>query len=192
MNTKYKNGCLFILSAPSGAGKTTLCRALLKRFSDLTYSVSTTTRKPRRGEKEGIDYFFTDNDTFEKGIEKNLWAEWARVHDNYYGTSKEVIDGIRANGGHVLLDIDVQGARQIMEKYPDAVSVFIMAPSLKELENRLMRRGADDSETICKRLENAKAEIDAKDMYRHVIINDNLDQAKNEIYRLFESYMKNS
>ena len=171
------NGRLFVVSAPSGAGKTTLCQAARKRLPDLVYSVSSTTRKPRAGEVHGRDYFFVSEDDFKQGIADGLWAEWARVHDNYYGTSARFLEGHREAGRDVLLDIDVQGARQILERYPEAITVFIAAPSWNVLRQRLTARGSDDPEVIELRLQNARAEMACQPMYRHVVVNDDLDAA---------------
>ncbi|RUA03118.1 MAG: guanylate kinase [Deltaproteobacteria bacterium] len=170
-------GHLFILSAPSGAGKSTLCRALLDHFSDLQYSVSYTTRSPRKGEKEGVDYHFISPARFEEMIAQGKWAEWARVHGNYYGTSGEDIEKHLKAGRDVLLDIDVQGAAQILKRYPDGISVFILPPSMDALRARLDERGTDSRETIEKRLAEAENEIRQKDRYRHVIVNDRLEKA---------------
>ncbi len=170
-----RQGCLFILSAPSGAGKTTLCRLLMSRVSRLAYSVSATTRPPRPGEQEGVDYFFVDEPSFLDGIAGNRWAEWAKVHGYYYGTSVEFLTRCRRQGLDVLMDIDVQGARQILGRFPDAVTIFIMPPSMDILEERLGTRGTDDPETVALRLQNARDEIRHKDCYRHVIVNDRLE-----------------
>jgi guanylate kinase len=176
-NTRAQNGRLYVVSAPSGAGKTTLCEAARQHLPHLIYSVSSTTRSPRAGEQEGKDYFFVSVDQFREGIQKGQWAEWAKVHDNYYGTSAAFIDAHRAAGRDVLLDIDVQGARQIAKRYPDAVTIFIMAPSLNILRERLKQRGLDSDAVIARRMHNAQAEIDRRGMYRHVVINDDLDTA---------------
>lgn len=170
-------GRLFVVSAPSGAGKTTLCRAARKQLPDLVYSVSSTTRRPRPGEIDGKDYFFVSEAQFRAGIDAGVWAEWARVHDNYYGTSAEFIDAHLSAGRDVLLDIDVQGARQILGRYPGAVTIFIMAPSMAVLRQRLTDRGQDDAAVIEKRMQNAVGEIAEKTMYRHVIVNDDLEAA---------------
>ena len=170
-------GRLFIVSAPSGAGKTTLCRALRQRIPNLGYSVSTTTRPPRPGEREGIDYFFTDRKTFEAGIHEGRWAEWARVHDHYYGTSAAYLDQALAKGLDVLLDIDVQGAEQLVSQYPDSVTIFIEPPSMAVLAERLAARGTDSPEVVARRLKNAEGEMARRGMYRHRIVNDHLDEA---------------
>jgi guanylate kinase len=171
------SGRLFIVSAPSGAGKSTLCRCLLARRPELRYSVSTTTRPPRRGEVEGVDYHFTDAATFKAGIRAGRWAEWAEVYGNYYGTSADFIDRERAAGHDVLLDIDVQGAAQLLAKYPEAVTVFIMPPSMDVLRQRLKQRGGDAPEVITRRLASARAEMDQRGDYRHVVVNDRLEDA---------------
>ena len=165
---------LFIISAPSGGGKTTLCREVRKQFPDMLYSVSYTTRKPRSGEKNGIDYHFIEQRDFETGIATNIWAEWAEVHGHYYGTSTETIDTELAAGHDLLLDIDVQGTLQIIKRYPDALTIFIMPPSLDALRSRLVSRGTDSQEEIERRLGIAEQEMAKKKIYRHVIINDDI------------------
>ena len=170
-------GRLFVVSAPSGAGKTTLCQAARKHLPYLVYSVSSTTRAPRKGEQDGKDYFFISPAQFREGIDKGQWAEWARVHDNYYGTSAQFIEDHLHAGRDVLLDIDVQGARQIMQRYPDAVTIFIMAPSMAVLRRRLSARGLDSDTVIAKRMQNAAAEIAHQGMYRHKLVNADLDTA---------------
>jgi guanylate kinase len=171
------DGRLFVVSAPSGAGKTTLCEAARRQLPDLVYSVSSTTRPPRDGEQDGVDYFFVTEAEFRKGIDAGQWAEWARVHDNYYGTAARFIDQHLSAGRDVLLDIDVQGAEQILRRYPDAVTIFIMAPSMVILRQRITDRGLDSGPVIDKRMKNAAAEIARRGMYRHIVINDDLGAA---------------
>ncbi len=168
-------GRLFVVSAPSGAGKTTLCNAVRRYLPDLIYSVSSTTRPPREGEQEGRDYFFVTEAQFREGIDKGQWAEWARVHDNYYGTAARFIEDHLDAGRDVLLDIDVQGAAQILKRYPDAVTIFIMAPSMEILRQRITARGLDSGPVIDKRMKNAEAEIACRGMYRHLLVNDDLE-----------------
>ena len=139
--------------------------------------MSTTTRPPREGEVEGVDYWFTDVATFKNGIRQGRWAEWAEVHGNYYGTSAAFIDRERAAGNDVLLDIDVQGASQLRVQYPEAVTIFIMPPSMDVLRQRLEQRGGDAPEVIAKRLANARQEMDRRTDYRYVVVNDRLDVA---------------
>jgi guanylate kinase len=183
-----KCGRLFIISAPSGAGKSTLCKALLKRFGNILFSISHKTRTPRPGEQDGVDYFFITQAEFEKGIKGGKWAEWAVVHENYYGTSTEYLDKELMSGKDILLEIDVQGARQILEKYPESITIFIMAPSFDELRNRLESRGTDDPDVIERRMKNAKQEVSQKDLYRHIIVNDNLSRAQDEFLSIIERY----
>jgi len=183
-----KRGFLFIISAPSGAGKSTLCRAVLDRFTDLVYSVSYTTRSPRSGEQKGVDYHFIVKDEFEKGIASGRWAEWAEVHDHYYGTSADFLDGELSIGRDILLDIDIQGTRQILQRYPACVTIFIMPPSLETLKSRLQSRGTDSPEVIAVRLKNAREEMAQKDFYRHIITNDRLTDAVAELIAIFERY----
>jgi guanylate kinase len=168
-------GRLFVVSAPSGAGKTTLCDAARRQLPDLIYSVSSTTRMPRKGEQNGKDYFFVTEAQFRHGIETGQWAEWAKVHDNYYGTAARFIEDHLDAGRDVLMDIDVQGAKQIVHRYPDAVTIFIMTPSMEILRQRIIARGLDSPAVIDKRMTNAEAEIACRNWYCHVLINDDLD-----------------
>ena len=181
-------GLLFVLSAPSGAGKSTLCRAVLDRLPDILYSISYTTRPPRRGEQDEVHYHFIVKDEFKKGIERGRWAEWAKVHDNYYGTSADLLDRGLAGGQDILLDIDVQGMRQILNRFPAAITIFIMPPSLETLRSRLETRGTDSAEVIAVRLKNAQKEMAQKDRYRHIIINDQLTGAIAELTGIIEKY----
>lgn len=174
---RSKTGRIFIISAPSGAGKTTLCNALLRKSPDLLYSISHTTRKPRTGELDGVDYFFITVDEFKHNIEKKTWAEWAQVHDHFYGTSAQFIDRHLSEGKDILLDIDVNGARQILDRYPHSVTIFIMPPTFETLAQRLRSRGTDSDEIITKRLKNANTEIAQKDFYKHIVVNDSLPEA---------------
>jgi guanylate kinase len=177
---------LFIIAAPSGAGKTTLCREVLKWFSDMLYSVSYTTRQLRNGEQEGLDYHFITTSDFENGIAAGKWAEWALVHGNYYGTSVDFLDKGLAAGRDILLDIDVQGTRQILEHYPDSVAIFIQPPSLEVLQQRLLARGTDSAESIAVRLQNAEKEMAQQNLYHHVIVNDELSKAVSELISIIE------
>lgn len=182
-------GHLFIVSAPSGAGKTTLCNSLRERFPDILYSISFTTRPPRAGETDGIDYYFIPKDEFVKGIELSRWAEWAEVHGNFYGTSSEFLDRKLAAGNDVLLDIDVQGTLQILRHYPDSVTIFIMPPSLDVLRSRLESRNTDTEDVISTRLVNAKKEMASKDRYQYIIVNDRLPEAVSELISIVERYL---
>ena len=187
LNIPNASGKLFIISAPSGAGKTTLCNAVLAQFPEIAYSVSTTTRSPRSGEENGKDYFFVSEEAFVSGIHQKKWAEWAKVHDNYYGTSADFINAHIERGEDILLDIDVQGTRQIITQFPDSITIFIMPPSLEALRERMASRGTDSMDVIAKRLKNAEEEMAHKDMYRHVIVNDNLETATAELTNLIKT-----
>lgn len=183
-----KTGYFFIMSAPSGAGKTTLVKAVLDRFKDMVYSISYTTRAPRDSENNGADYYFIEKEDFEKKIKQNLWAEWANVHGNYYGTSAEFLDKCMLSGQHVLLDIDVQGTVQLLKRYPDSVTIFIAPPSLDILKKRLEKRGTDSKEIIEKRLLNAEKEMAQKHLYRYVIVNDQLSLAVDTLVDIIEKH----
>ena len=193
MNSRAKTGKgdtghLFIVSAPSGAGKTTLCTAVMQRFPDLRYSISHTTRPPRPGETHGVDYFFLDRNEFEQKIKQHYWAEWAKVHGHYYGTSAKFLDDGLSRGKDILLDIDVQGTRQILKRYPDSVTIFIMPPSPDILRTRLEARGTDSREAIERRLATAKAEMAQRDLYRHIIVNDELSAAVERLSNVIAQY----
>lgn len=176
----YKKGTIFVISAPSGTGKTTLCERLLKILPDLRMSVSHTTRQPRAYEKNGIDYFFIDKKNFEEMIANDEFIEWAEVYGNFYGTSKKMIFSLIENGYDILLDIDTQGAKNIKSLYPDSVLIFILPPSLKELEKRLLLRN-EDRDIIDKRLSKASQEISQYKFYDYVVINDSIERALNDL-----------
>jgi guanylate kinase len=174
-------GRLFIVSAPSGTGKSTICQTLIEMIPNLKYSISFTTRHPRGKEENGIDYHFVSRDEFLKGIKNDIWAEWAQVHGNYYGTSAELIDKFIYQGNDVLLDIDVQGASQILQRYPESVSIFIKPPSFDVLRERLLKRGTDSLEEVEQRLINAQLELAKAVNFHFVVINDQLDDAIKEL-----------
>jgi guanylate kinase len=185
-----KSAHLYIIAAPSGGGKTTLCQEVRKRFPDMLYSVSYTTRKCRGGEQKGVDYHFVSKNDFENGIADGKWAEWALVHGNYYGTSAEFLDKGLSDGRDILLDIDVQGTRQVLKSYPDSVAIFIRPPSLEVLQQRLKARGTDSAESIAIRLRNAEKEMKQQDLFHHVIVNDQLPKAVTELISIIENYRK--
>ncbi|MDA8140996.1 MAG: guanylate kinase [Desulfobacteraceae bacterium] len=186
------SGHLFVVSAPSGAGKTTLCAAIRKHFGDLAYSVSYTTRAPRPGEQHGRDYFFVSVEEFEKGIAEGRWAEWARVHGNLYGTSAQWVRQTMAAGKDILMDIDVQGAEQMLKHFPEAITIFISPPSMEALQERLSKRGTDDAAVMALRLANAQKEMARQNMYHHVLINDDLETATQEFIALLARYRGSS
>ncbi len=179
-----KEGKLFILSGPSGVGKGTVLRELLRQRKDLVYSVSATTRPPRPGEVNGKDYFFLTPEDFQKGIEENLWLEWARVHNHLYGTPRDFVEKTLQAGKHIILEIDVQGARQIKKKCPEGVFIFLAPPSLEELAQRLEKRGTDSSQEKEIRLQNALQEMEEQDDYNYIVINDELQETVNRIKRI--------
>lgn len=181
-------GRLFVVSAPSGAGKTTLCRAVLEHYTDMLYSISYTTRPARDGEKNAVDYYFIPESEFKKGISRGKWVEWAEVHGHYYGTSAEFLNNGLVAGKDILLDIDVQGTLQIREKYPDCITIFIVPPSLEILRQRLESRGTDSPAVIEQRIHNAEDEMGKKSLYQHVIVNDRLPEARKRLISLIQKY----
>ena len=186
---------LMVVSAPSGAGKTTLCNRLMDEFSSVVYSISCTTRDPRGAEQDGVDYFFLTHEQFDARVAKGDFLEYATVHGNSYGTLKETLTDAMNAGRDVLLDIDVQGAaliRDVLAKTDPAdeladafIDVFITPPSMAELRNRLCGRGTDAAEAIEKRLAKAEHEMAQQSQYGHLIINDDLDTAYTELREIF-------
>ncbi len=173
-----RRGFALVVSAPSGAGKTTLCRRLISEDPEISFSVSFTTRPPRPREKEGVDYFFVSEETFQRMIKEGAFLEWAKVHGHYYGTSKDQVLKALESGQDILLDIDVQGAAQVKKILgQDAVLVFVLPPSFEELERRLRRRSTESEMAIRQRLENAKQEISRAEEFEYLILNDHLETA---------------
>ncbi len=176
-----RDGILFVISAPSGAGKTTLCKEVIDILPNLRHSVSYTTRQPRPGEVHGRDYFFVTAAEFQRMVEDGEFAEWAEVHGNLYGTAVRTLEGYRANGVDVILDIDCQGACQLKERYRGGVFIFILPPSFAELRRRLDCRNSDSAEVIQRRLENAAGEIRESRWYDYIIVNDVFTKAVEEL-----------
>lgn len=174
-------GSLFIVSAPSGAGKTSLVRALMERMDGLAFSISHTTRAMRPGEQDGRDYHFVTVEAFEAMIGRGEFLEHARVFDNYYGTARSAVEAQLARGEDVFLDIDWQGARQVREQLPQAQGIFILPPSRAALESRLQGRGQDGPEVIARRMRDAVSEAAHYDEYDYLIINDDFDTALGEL-----------
>ncbi|MBI2027781.1 MAG: guanylate kinase [Deltaproteobacteria bacterium] len=182
-------GHLFILSAPSGTGKTTLCHMILESMERIVPSVSHTTRQPRKNEKHGGDYFFISKAEFETLIQNNHFAEWAQVYNDYYGTSYAFLEEKLNKNIDVLLDIDTQGALQIKKKFGSAaVTIFVMPPSEEELARRLKKRGTESKEAFAQRMQWSTSEITKSKDFDYVVINDNLKKAMNEIKSLIEKY----
>ncbi len=174
-------GKLYIISAPSGAGKTTLIRALLESTPELELSVSFTTRPKRPNERDGIDYHFIDEKEFERRIESGQFLEYAKVFDHYYGTSRAWVERELAQGSDVLLEIDWQGAQQVRKIIPDTVSIFILPPSYKALEGRLRQRGADDQDTITRRMRDAVSEVSHYHEYDYMVLNEKFETALEDL-----------
>ena len=178
-------GLLIVLSGPSGVGKGTVRRQIFKDKSlNLAYSISMTTRSPRKKEIEGVDYFFVSKEVFLKGIEENKFLEHATFVGNYYGTPKEYVESLREKGKNVLLEIEVEGAKQVLSKYQGddgVLSIFLLPPSLDELEKRIRGRRSEEEEIIQERLNKAKREINLKTNYQYNVLNDNIYRASDEI-----------
>jgi guanylate kinase len=183
-------GILFIVSAPSGTGKTTIVKRILKEFSDIVFSVSATTRKKRENETDGTDYFFLTEDEFKAKIARKEFAEWEKFYDYYYGTFRKYIDENLDNGNNVLLEIDVKGAIKIKESYPDSVLIFILPPSFDELVNRLKNRRTEDESDFQKRIERAELELRLKEKFDYFVSNDEIDKAVSDIKCLIENIIK--
>lgn len=178
-------GDLYIISAPSGAGKTSLVAALMAKDDKIKVSISHTTRKMRPGEVDGENYFFVDKATFTEMIEQDAFLEYAEVFGNYYGTSAKTVHDMRQAGLDVILEIDWQGARQVKSIFPDAIGVFILPPSLETLTNRLRNRGQDSEETINRRMQEAVSEMSHYDEYEYIIINKDFELALSELQAIF-------
>ena len=175
------NACPVVLAAPSGTGKTTLAHRLVNESDDYVFSVSATTRSPRRGEEEGVDYYFVDRPGFEAMVAKGELVEWAEVHGRLYGTPWTELEGAMVRGEHVVLDIDVQGARQIKAKVPATKLIFVLPPDIDTLMGRLTGRGSETPATVARRLRTALQELQAVEDFDYVVINDDLDRCLDEI-----------
>lgn len=184
---KQKTAKLFVLTGPSGVGKGTVLKKFFeKNKGDIIYSISATTRPPRPGEVEGVNYFFVSKEEFEKEIENDDFLEWANYSGNYYGTKKSFVMKKLKEGTNVLLEIEAQGAKKIMEKFPDCVSIFIAPPDLAELEKRLRGRNTETEEAIQKRLLAVQAELEESKKFKHVIINDEIERAFLKLDEIFQ------
>lgn len=181
-----RRGRLFVVAGPSGAGKGTLIAELLKRYPRARLSVSATTRKPRPGEEDGVQYHFLEEEEFRRRAEAGEFLEWAEVHGNLYGTPRRRVEEWMEKGYDVILEIDVQGARQVRERVPEAVTVFVQPPSLEALEERLRGRGTENEEELRERLRNAQRENEERGKFRHVVVNDELHRAVEELCAIYE------
>jgi guanylate kinase len=182
-----RRGTLFVVSAPSGAGKTTLCREMRLRLNDLAYSVSVTTRAPRPGEIDGSDFRFVSEPAFRAMLDRGELAEWATVHTNLYGTPAAPLEAALRDGRDVLLDIDTQGAAQLRARYPEAVLVFIVAPSMRELEQRLRERRSDGEPEIARRLARAREEVALWRRYDYLIVNRDVKEAMEQLESIIQA-----
>jgi len=186
-----KKGLLIVFSGVSGVGKGTILSKLMPmKELNLVYSVSMTTRKPREGEIEGVNYFFVSKKRFVQAIKNDELLEHARFVGNDYGTPKEYVEKMIAEGKNVVLEIEINGAKQIMEKCPDALSIYIVPPSIEELERRLRERSSEDEQTIMKRIAKAKKELEDMDFYEHVVCNDDLDVAVEDVRKIILKEIK--
>jgi len=172
-----REGVAIVVSAPSGGGKTTLCRRVATELDDVVFSVSYTTRKPRGAERDGVDYHFVDDARFDELLAEGALLEWANVHGRRYGTGRAETEALLKQGKDVFFDIDVQGGRQIADKLPNALLVFVLPPTMATLEERLRARQSDSHESIAARLEEARNEINAASFYPYWLVNDELNEA---------------
>lgn len=170
-------GLLVVISGPSGAGKGTLCKELLKRNKTLKISVSCTTRSPRNGEVDGVNYHFVTKEKFKEMIKDNCFLEHAEVYDNYYGTPFSYVEDVLNQGYDVILEIDIQGALKVKDKYPEGLFIFILPPSMEELKNRIKKRGSETEESLLKRFKSAFKEINYASRYNYAVVNDVVDDA---------------
>lgn len=176
-----EKGLLLVLSGPSGVGKGTVCSALRKRESNIVYSVSATTRAPRAGEVDGVNYFFKSREEFQQMIAEDQLLEWAEYVNNYYGTPREYVESQIEQGNDVILEIEVQGAMQVKEKFPHGVFIFLSPPSMEELKNRIVGRGTETDDSITNRMTVATEEIDMMEHYDYVVVNDEVELACDRI-----------
>lgn len=187
MKTKQHKGILIVVSGFSGAGKGTLMKRLVSDYDNYALSVSMTTRQPRTGEVDGREYFFSTKEEFEKKIEEEGLVEYACYCGNYYGTPREYVEKKLEEGQDVILEIEIQGALNVKKKYPDAILIFVLPPTAKELERRLTGRGTETAEVIRQRLSRAYEEADGMEMYDYILVNDSVDLCVEELHRLIQS-----
>ena len=181
MSSLAHRTCPVVLSAPSGAGKTSIARALVKEIEDVVFSVSATTRPARDHEVDGVDYHFVSEAEFRAMIEADELVEWAEVHGHLYGTSREALQAAREGGRFLILDVDVQGAMQMRDRVPDAVLVFVLPPSADALVDRLTERGTEGEDNVTQRIENARGELEQASRFDYIVVNENLDHAINDV-----------
>ena len=185
-----RKGHLFVISGPSGAGKGTILKKAMPQIDDIAYSISCTTRVPRAEDKEGVTYYFLSKEEFSRMAENGEFLEWAEVHGNCYGTRKKTVLDELEKGRDIILEIDVQGALQVKDVYPEAITIFIVPPTFEILKERLVGRATEEESDLKLRLENAGTEISYKDKYDKVVINDNLERAVSEFIELVKDFRR--
>lgn len=185
-----QNGVLIVISGFSGAGKGTLVKALLQKYNNYALSISMTTRAPREGERDGVEYFFTTKEKFEETIRQNGLIEYAPYCGNYYGTPRAYVEEQMALGNNVILEIEIQGALKIKEKFPESLLIFVTPPSAEELKRRLEKRGTESPEVIAKRLSRAAEESEGIEAYDYIVVNDKLEDCVEEVHRLVDAARK--
>jgi len=185
-----KRGLPVVISAASGAGKSTIINEILKVRSDLVFSISFTSREPRRGEAEGVDYHFVTCQEFEQYIKENRFVEWEIVHGNYYGTDREALECILKVGKHIILDLDVNGGQRLRAVYPETILIFLYPPSLEELQQRLSKRGTETEESVLYRLARYPLEIEKGNKYPYRVINDSIELTTTAILRIINTNSK--
>ncbi|MPQ42457.1 guanylate kinase [Clostridium tarantellae] len=178
---RMNKGVLIVISGPSGAGKGTICKALLEKNEDIFISVSATTRNPREGEVDGVNYHFLSKEQFLRRVEEDDFLEWAEVYGNYYGTPKSNVEKLLDEGKNVILEIDIQGALKVKEKAREGVFIFILPPSMEELKQRIIKRGSETPESLMTRFKSAYQEINYVSKYNYAVVNDNVEDAVNKI-----------
>ncbi len=191
MTAVRREPLIIVLSAPSGSGKTTIVARLIDSLMHITRSISYTTREPREGEKAGVDYVFVSREEFDGMKDNGEFLEWEENFGNYYGTGRKQVEDMLASGLDVIMSIDVKGARTAKKEYPESISVFVMPPSLEELENRLRRRKTDAESQVAIRLRESKQEVAASDEYDFLVVNNKLDEAVEEVKQVIEKEREN-
>ena len=188
MSDIYNEGLLIVISGPSGVGKGTICKELMKRY-DYNVSISATTRSPREGEVDGVNYHFLDKKSFEEKLSNNEFLEYAQVYGNYYGTLKQSVENEIHNGKNIILEIDIQGTLQVQKVYKNAIYIFLLPPSINELKNRILKRGSETESSFNLRFSSVSEELKYMNSYDYAVINDDIDQAVEKIHNIINTEM---